>query len=71
MGEGAAFAKRAGADAVELHGYGGYLMDQFQSLYGTPRTMSNGGSLENRMRFSVECVKSHPTGGRSWFPDSL
>lgn len=58
MGEGAAFAKRAGADAVELHGYGGYLMDQFQSALWNTRTDEYGGSLENRMRFSVECVKA-------------
>lgn len=58
MAEGAAFAKRAGADAVELHGYGGYLMDQFQSTLWNIRTDEYGGSLENRMRFSVECIKA-------------
>lgn len=58
MGEGAAFAKNAEVDAVELHGYGGYLMDQFQSELWNKRTDEYGGSLENRMRFSVECIKS-------------
>ncbi|MGH0054530.1 MAG: NADH:flavin oxidoreductase [Sphaerochaetaceae bacterium] len=58
MGEGAAIVKRAGADAVELHGYGGYLMDQFQSTLWNKRTDEYGGSLENRMRFSVECVQA-------------
>jgi len=58
MGEGAATAKRAEADAVELHGYGGYLMDQFQSELWNKRTDEYGGSLENRMRFSVECIKA-------------
>lgn len=58
MGEGAAKAKAAGVDAVELHGYGGYLMDQFQSELWNKRTDEYGGSLENRMRFSVECVKA-------------
>ncbi|WP_319755621.1 FAD-dependent oxidoreductase [uncultured Sphaerochaeta sp.] len=58
MAEGAATAKNAGADAVELHGYGGYLMDQFQSTLWNKRTDEYGGSLENRMRFSVECVKA-------------
>jgi len=38
MREGAATAKRAEADAVELHGYGGYLMDQFQSELWNKRT---------------------------------
>lgn len=57
MGEGAAIAKRAGVDAVELHGYGGYLMDQFKSELWNKRTDEYGGSLENRMRFSVECIQ--------------
>lgn len=58
MAEGAAIAKRAGVDAVELHGYGGYLMDQFQSELWNKRTDEYGGSLENRMRFSVECIQA-------------
>lgn len=58
MGEGAALAKNFGADAVELHGYGGYLMDQFHSTMWNKRTDQYGGSLENRMRFSVECIKA-------------
>ncbi|MGI6537892.1 MAG: FAD-dependent oxidoreductase [Caldicoprobacterales bacterium] len=58
MAEGAAIAKRAEVDAIELHGYGGYLMDQFQSELWNKRTDEYGGSLENRMRFSVECIKA-------------
>lgn len=58
MAEGAATVKNAEADAVELHGYGGYLMDQFQSKLWNKRTDEYGGSLENRMRFSIECVKA-------------
>lgn len=58
MAQGAATVQRAEADAVELHGYGGYLMDQFQSELWNKRTDEYGGSLENRMRFSVECVKA-------------
>ena len=58
MAQGAATVKAAGADAVELHGYGGYLMDQFQSSSWNTRTDEYGGSLENRMRFSIECVKA-------------
>ncbi|NMA66363.1 MAG: FAD-dependent oxidoreductase [Clostridiaceae bacterium] len=58
MAEGAALAKHAEVDAVELHGYGGYLMDQFQSELWNKRTDEYGGSLENRMRFSVECIKA-------------
>ncbi|NLI61530.1 MAG: FAD-dependent oxidoreductase [Clostridiales bacterium] len=58
MAEGAALAKHAEVDAIELHGYGGYLMDQFQSELWNKRTDEYGGSLENRMRFSVECIKA-------------
>lgn len=58
MAEKAAIVKAAEADALELHGYGGYLMDQFQSELWNKRSDEYGGSLENRMRFSVECVKA-------------
>ena len=58
MAEGAAIAKHAEVDAIELHGYGGYLMDQFQSELWNKRTDEYGGSLENRMRFSIECIKA-------------
>lgn len=56
MGEGAAKVKAAGADAVELHGYGGYLMDQFQSTLWNKRTDEYGGDLKGRMKFSLECI---------------
>ena len=48
----------AGADAVELHAYGGYLLDQFQSTQWNNRTDEYGGSLENRMRFTLECIEA-------------
>lgn len=53
----ASLAKRAGADAVELHAYGGYLLDQFMTPYYNKRTDEYGGSLENRMRFTMECIR--------------
>lgn len=56
MGWGAYLAKAAGADAVELHAYGGYLMDQFHSSQWNIRTDEYGGSLENRMRFTTEII---------------
>ncbi|MDN4483577.1 NAD(P)/FAD-dependent oxidoreductase [Demequina lignilytica] len=58
MGEGAAMAKAAGADAVEIHGYGGYLIDQFSSSLWNTRTDQYGGDLEGRMRFGLEIVAS-------------
>ena len=57
MGNSAMLAKRAGADAVELHCYGGYLIDQFQTALWNHRTDEYGGSLENRMRFTMEIIK--------------
>lgn len=56
MGEGAALAKAAGADCVEVHGYGGYLLDQFCSTLWNTRTDEYGGDLAGRMRFGLECV---------------
>ena len=56
VGHTAALAKQAGADAVELHAYGGYLLDQFMSSYYNKRTDEYGGSLKNRMRFTLECI---------------
>ncbi len=51
-------AKMAGADAVELHAYGGYLLDQFHSRQWNTRTDEYGGDLKNRMRFTLECIES-------------
>lgn len=58
IGYSASLAVMAGADAVELHAYGGYLLDQFQSKQWNNRTDEYGGSLENRMRFTLECIEA-------------
>ncbi|MDO4280451.1 MAG: FAD-dependent oxidoreductase [Peptococcaceae bacterium] len=50
-------AKKAGFDAVEIHGASGYLLSQFTSPYSNKRTDKYGGSTENRTRFSIEVVK--------------
>lgn len=57
MGNSAMLCKRAGADAVELHCYGGYLIDQFQTALWNTRTDEYGGSFENRMRFTMEIIE--------------
>ena len=66
VGYSASLAVMAGADAVELHSYGGYLLDQFISSHWNNRTDEYGGSLENRMRFTLECIdairKNVPAG---------
>lgn len=50
--------KRAGIDAVELHGAHGYLIGQFLSPYTNKRTDKYGGSFENRMRFLDEIIEA-------------
>ena len=68
VGYGASLAKMAGADAVELHAYGGYLLDQFHSKQWNTRTDEYGGSLENRMRFTLECIAAIRTNVGPDFP---
>jgi 2,4-dienoyl-CoA reductase-like NADH-dependent reductase (Old Yellow Enzyme family)/thioredoxin reductase len=48
--------KEAGYDGVELHLGHGYLVQQFISPIHNVRTDAYGGSLENRVRFSLEII---------------
>lgn len=54
--EAAVRAASAGADVVELHAAHGYLLHQFLSPLANRRTDRYGGSLENRMRFTLEAA---------------
>lgn len=56
IGYSATLAKQAGADAVELHAYGGYLIDQFQSSLWNLRDDEYGGDLQGRMKFTLEII---------------
>lgn len=51
-------AKKAGFDAVEIHGAHGYLILRFLSPYNNLRKDEYGGSLENRMRFALEIARA-------------
>lgn len=51
-------AYRAGFDLVEIHGAHGYLLNQFYSPLTNQREDEYGGSLENRLRFSLEVMKA-------------
>jgi len=51
---GAANAKAAGFDGVEIHGANGYLIDQFLRDGVNRRTDAYGGSVDNRVRFLRE-----------------
>lgn len=52
----AMMAKMAGVDAIEIQGYGGYLIDQFQSALWNKRTDQYGGDLDNRLRFTMDLI---------------
>ncbi len=54
--QGAANAKVAGFDGVEIHGANGYLLEQFLLAKSNVRTDKYGGSTENRARFPLEIV---------------
>lgn len=51
---GAANAKEAGFDGVEIHAANGYLLDQFLQDSTNKRTDTYGGSIENRARLLLE-----------------
>jgi len=52
----AGMAKIAGVDAIEIQGYGGYLIDQFQTSLWNKRTDEYGGDLDGRLRFTMELI---------------
>jgi N-ethylmaleimide reductase len=58
FGAGAARARAAGFDGVEIHGANGYLPDQFLQDGTNKRTDDYGGSIENRARFLLEVTQA-------------
>lgn len=56
-------AEAAGFLLIEVHGAHGYLMHEFLSPLSNTRTDEYGGSLENRMRFPLEIVR---TARQAW-----
>jgi len=54
----AEFLEKAGYDGIELHGAHGYLLAQFLSPSTNQRTDKYGGSLENRIRLSLEVAEA-------------
>ncbi len=56
--QGAARAKRAGFDGVEIHATGYYLVAQFLSSTANVRRDAYGGTVRNRAKFLVEIVQA-------------
>jgi N-ethylmaleimide reductase len=51
-------AMAAGFDGVEIHGANGYLLDQFMRSSTNYRTDRYGGTLENRLRLTLEVAQA-------------
>lgn len=51
-------AQKAGFDMIEIHGAHGYLLNQFYSPLTNKRKDGYGGSLENRLRLSLEVIEA-------------
>ncbi len=58
FGQAALRVKKAGYDAVEVLSATGYLISQFLSEISNKRTDEYGGSLQNRMRFGLDVMRS-------------
>lgn len=51
-------AKQAGCDGAEIHGAQGHLIQEFVSPFSNKREDEYGGSLDNRLRFTLETIRS-------------
>ncbi len=51
-------AQEAGFDGVEIHGANGYLLDQFLTAHTNLREDRYGGSLDNRLRLTLDVIQA-------------
>jgi 2,4-dienoyl-CoA reductase-like NADH-dependent reductase (Old Yellow Enzyme family)/thioredoxin reductase len=70
-GKAARRVREAGFDIVEVLVGGGYLLNRFLSPITNKRTDPYGGSLENRMRFTLEIIESMRKEVGADFPISI
>ena len=61
-------AREIGADALEVHGAHGYLLDAFLDPTVNRRNDGYGGTLENRMRFPLEVLRAVRAAAGPGFP---
>lgn len=71
FGAAALRARKAGFDAVELHGAHGYLLMQFLSSHSNVRTDKFGGDFKGRARFMIECIREARRQAGGDFPISI
>lgn len=58
FGDCALRVKKAGFDAVEIHGAHGYLIGAFASPFSNKRSDEYGGTIRNRARFAMEIIRN-------------
>jgi len=68
FGQGAARAKRAGFDGVQIHAAHGYLLSQFLSPFYNKRRDHYGGSIANRSRIVLDVLESIRNQTDKYFP---
>lgn len=61
-------SREIGADALEIHGAHGYLLDSFVSPVNNQRNDQYGGSFDRRMRFPLEVARAVRTAVGPGFP---
>ena len=64
-------ARQAGIDGIEINCHGGYLFDEFTTRLWNRRTDKYGGSLEGRLRFSLEAIEAIRRGAGGGFPVTI